>query len=96
MEAARAWGARRSEFLSWDEDDRAWALALHAVEQDTCPDCRQPLSESTAPDAEGLYTAEQVGECAGCQVLRHKAKDAEPHSRFRVRRLTRVELARRG
>lgn len=96
METARAWGVRRSVFLEWPDEDRAWALALHAVERDTCPDCRQPLSETTAADAEGAYTVDSVGGCAGCQVLRHKTKNAEPHQRFRVRRLTRVELARRG
>lgn len=83
-------------FLDWPDDDRTWALALHALERDTCPQCRQPLSESLDPEAEGRYTAEEVGMCHACEVLRAKSKDSDPHVHYRARKLTGEEIARRG
>ncbi|MFP3986875.1 hypothetical protein U9R90_05110 [Streptomyces sp. E11-3] len=47
------------------EDDRAWAMALAAVEADACPDCRQPWSETTDPATEGAWRGELV-RCHAC------------------------------
>ncbi|MEU9349027.1 hypothetical protein AB0D74_48305 [Streptomyces sp. NPDC048278] len=44
----------------WLPEDRAWAEALHAVEADTCPDCRQPWGEATARENEFEYVAEPI------------------------------------
>ncbi|WP_236243128.1 hypothetical protein [Streptomyces sp. CC228A] len=49
----------------WLEDDRAWAYALHTVEADRCPDCRQPWGEATDPDSEGTWRAEVI-RCHSC------------------------------
>jgi hypothetical protein len=49
----------------WTDSDRAWALALQAVEDDTCRGCGQPLSEATAPESEFAWVAEVV-RCHAC------------------------------
>lgn len=49
----------------WTDSDRAWALALIAVEDDTCRGCGQPLSTSTAPEAEDAWVAEVI-RCHAC------------------------------
>ncbi|MEU9405032.1 hypothetical protein AB0E08_04890 [Streptomyces sp. NPDC048281] len=49
----------------WLPEDRDWALALAAVEADTCPDCGQPWSEATAEENEFGYRAELV-RCHAC------------------------------
>ena len=59
----------------WTEEDRGWAIALLAVEADACSGCGQPLSESTAPDAEGRYEAPEPTRCHACTPL-HKRQQA--------------------
>jgi hypothetical protein len=51
----------------WLDEDREWALALHYVEQDVCPDCRQPWQEATDPKNEGAWTAHLV-RCHACHA----------------------------
>lgn len=53
----------------WDEQERGWAEALQHVEADTCKGCRQLLSESTGPEAEGAYAAALPTRCHGCTPL---------------------------
>jgi hypothetical protein len=36
----------------WTEEDRGWAMALHAEEASACPGCGHPLEESSDPRAE--------------------------------------------
>jgi hypothetical protein len=71
----------------WDDAERAWAIALLEVDADTCPDCGQPRSESTHPDAEGAYDAELV-RCHGCTAKYQKSESASnnpPGYGFEVR-----------
>lgn len=53
----------------WDAWEAALMAALHEVEQDTCPGCGQPLSESLhvdgQPDPDYVDT---YVECVGCRV----------------------------
>lgn len=49
----------------WLDDDRAWAMALLLVEEETCRGCGNPLSESTSPDLEFQWTPE-VLRCHAC------------------------------
>lgn len=49
----------------WLDEDRYWAEALAEVEADTCPECRQPWSETTNPENEFAYRA-QVIRCHAC------------------------------
>jgi hypothetical protein len=53
----------------WTEQDLAEAIALLKVEADTCPGCREPLSESTDPDAEGGYDIDLPTVCHACTPL---------------------------
>ena len=55
----------------WLPEDRAWALALAHVEADTCPQCHQPWSEATAPEAEDNYRAELI-RCHACTASAQK------------------------
>ena len=75
---ARAHGTPRSIFLGrvpaageplWLDEDRAWAMALHDLELDTCPGCGQPHSESTLPENEYGYTA-VASRCHACSEIR--------------------------
>jgi len=48
----------------WGDDDRDHAMALLALEADTCS-CGEPMSQSTATTADGEYAAEAVV-CHAC------------------------------
>jgi hypothetical protein len=63
----------------WLAEDRAWALALAEVEADACPDCGQPWSEASAPEAaDGAgYDADLV-RCHACAT---GATAVEAHER---------------
>lgn len=88
VEAARAWSTPRSVFLGrpmpgpgeplWLAEDRWWAMALLAVEADTCNSCGQSLTLSTHLDGEGAFNSELVT-CHGCRAaaMRVKAKQDE-------------------
>lgn len=58
------------------------------VEADTCSGCGEPLSESTAPAAEGGYDADRPIRCHACTELnRMRDKYPEGHGLyFGVRR----------
>lgn len=70
----------------WLEGDRDEAVALVLFDWDTCPGCRQPLSETIDPDAEGRYDVEQLM-CAGCQAREVYAE--REHYRGRMLRVRR-------
>lgn len=53
----------------WDDENRAWAIALLQVEADTCRGCGEPLSESTHPDAEDGYAVDLPTRCHACTAL---------------------------
>ena len=85
MEAARAWSVPRSEFLRWTEDDRGYALALLALESETCDGCGHPVAESMASENQYGYRAELV-RCHACAVAA-KATDVDGinHAGLRVK-----------
>lgn len=77
----------------WDDNERAWAIALLEVEADTCKGCGQPLSETLQPEAYQGYEASDGAACQGCKAVRRKqdayakAKDPDlPILRFAVTR----------
>lgn len=47
----------------WDEQERAWALALAAFEDSLCPLCGRPLAICSAPEAEGRVTVPAPTRC---------------------------------
>lgn len=49
----------------WQEEDRAWAYALAAVEAAVCPDCGKPWDEASDPANEELWHAE-ITRCHAC------------------------------
>jgi hypothetical protein len=57
----------------WLPEDRAWALALLAVEADACPECGQPWDESADPAAadDAGYVAE-LHRCHACATAARK------------------------
>ncbi|MGW6913706.1 hypothetical protein ACWGB8_07790 [Kitasatospora sp. NPDC054939] len=57
----------------WTDSDRAWALALLQVEDETCSGCGQPLAESTDPDSEYRYVAEVI-RCHACTTAGRHAE----------------------
>lgn len=57
----------------WLPEDRAWALALLAVEADACPDCGKPWVEATDPDNEFAYEADLV-QCHACATSARKVR----------------------
>ncbi|MFF2954337.1 hypothetical protein ACFVVU_23705 [Kitasatospora sp. NPDC057965] len=50
---------------AWTDSDRAWALALLQVDDETCRGCGQPLAESTSPELEEGWVAEVI-RCHAC------------------------------
>lgn len=53
----------------WDEDERAWALALLELEADACPGCGMPMSDTTATDSEGKYATPPPTRCHACTSI---------------------------
>lgn len=56
----------------WLDEDRSWALALTALEDDTCDGCGQSLSESTAMRGGRpvhSYDVDSPEICGGCTAL---------------------------
>lgn len=59
----------RSVFLgSWTQEDRDFALALLAVEADTCSGCGQFRSQTTDPAMQDGYRADPI-RCHGCAAV---------------------------
>lgn len=65
----------------WTEEDLAYAMADQQEQNDECPRCAMPLSETTAmKDGEPVhtYTADAPYRCYGCDaVARRQEADAE-------------------
>ena len=49
----------------WLDEDRDWALALHYIEADRCPDCGQQWGEATDPANEFKWRGE-LTKCHAC------------------------------
>lgn len=63
----------------WDDEQRAWMLALTEIEADSCPGCHGVLSETTATDewGESLYRWEVPAptRCHRCTALAARQGD---------------------
>jgi hypothetical protein len=57
----------------WTDEDRALVLAFLAWESELCPGCRQPLSDTTRPEAENLYLPEKPTRCHYCTAISQAA-----------------------
>lgn len=63
--------------MTWDEDDQDKALAWLHVEDDRCPGCGLPLSETT----EFEQRADWVGDEVTCHACRVRGAHAEQRDR---------------
>ncbi|MFE6866007.1 hypothetical protein ACFVFS_05585 [Kitasatospora sp. NPDC057692] len=80
----------------WTDEDRAWALALLAVEAETCSGCGHPLADTLDVDLEDHWRAE-VLRCHACATgARHVDgwRDAGGDTRGAQVRVTRKEVDR--
>ena len=59
----------------WDDDARAWVLALAEYEASKCPGCNGWLAETTDPDNERLYESEPPVRCFRCTALHARQDD---------------------
>lgn len=66
-------GIPHSTFLEWDADDRDKALAWLAVDDDKCPGCSNPLSESTSFENRTDWQVEVVT----CHACKHRAAKSD-------------------
>ena len=73
IRTARAWGVRPSEFLEWDDEDRAYALALTEYEDDACPGCGGQLAVTTDPAAEARFLPGPPIRCHRCTAMSQAA-----------------------
>lgn len=83
----RAVTVRESE---WTEDDRDWALADLQVQDGLCGSCGLPLEETTDPDNEFAYVADEPARCHACVPVNRSKRSREDPSDgwiFRVRKV---------
>lgn len=78
----------------WTEEDLAWARAWQDEQNDKCPRCRLPLSETTAM-ANGRpvhsYVADEPARCYGCDAIARLRESGEK----RLRPDALLDIARR-
>lgn len=55
--------------VEWDDDERAWALALLEYEADKCPGCGGQLSQTTDPTTEGRWHVPPPTRCHRCTAI---------------------------
>ena len=60
----------------WDDESRAYVLALAEYERSVCGGCGGWLPETTDPKNEGRYVSKGAIRCHRCDVL-HAARSAE-------------------
>ncbi|MFB4285706.1 hypothetical protein ACBJ59_61340 [Nonomuraea sp. MTCD27] len=59
----------------WLEEDRDWALADLDDQASRCPNgCGMPLEDTTHPDNEGAYVADEPPRCHACAAVTAKKK----------------------
>lgn len=87
LRAARAWGARPMDYLSWSARDRGLAEALLSYEASLCPGCGMPRHHAWDERSEGEYEADSHV-CQGCKALAAKSDDKKkPGEHHVVRRV---------
>lgn len=60
----------------WTYEDRMFALALDQIEKDKCGGCGFPLSETTTPEAEGIFKGHVV-RCHACRSVAHAVETVD-------------------
>lgn len=82
----------RSPAEKWTEADSDLAVALQAYEDDLCPGCGFPLSETTDPradpnnpEAEWGYEATGPVRCYGCDSSAQRAHDHSDGGKANIR-----------
>lgn len=61
----------------WEDSDRDKAIAWQQIEDDRCPGCGNPLSETTQFELRTEWVAEDVS-CHACRTKQVGASDYEP------------------
>lgn len=72
-------GVSLTEWSTWDDDDRAWVLALLEWESSRCPGCGGWLHETTDPATEGTWLADDPVRCFRCTALHGKQDNYKDH-----------------
>lgn len=63
----------------WDEQERAWMLALASYEAALCPNCGRPVSVCSDPNSENLWRSDAPTRCfAATAVLRSQERYSDP------------------
>jgi hypothetical protein len=77
---------RTTREAEWDDDDRAWVLALLDVESQRCPGCGGHLPDTTRPEHDGAYDAGPPVRCFRCTALhaRQEQYRDDPHHAAQV------------
>jgi hypothetical protein len=70
-----------SETQTWTEEDRQYALALAQYEAECCPNCKEPLEETSKAENEFRYRAEVPIRCHRCTATEIATDEAQsrPH-----------------
>lgn len=70
-----------SETQTWTEEDRRLASELTQYEAECCPNCREPLEETSKPENEFRYRAETPIRCHRCTATEIATDEAQsrPH-----------------
>lgn len=65
----------------WDDEQRDAVYALARFEAGLCPGCRQPIAETTAPEAEFAYKELETLRCFRCQATEvvQGTYEGDPH-----------------
>lgn len=74
-------GIPHTTFLGWSDDDQAKALAWQTQDDDKCPGCANPLSESTSFDLRTSWQVDTVT-CHACKL--RASKDGAGEGTFHV------------
>jgi hypothetical protein len=64
---------------AWTPDDREALLALMAYEDDMCPRCHHPLSETTKPENEERYVEKPYLLCHRCVAIEQAEEAHKDH-----------------
>lgn len=67
--------------VEWDDDERAKVLALLDYEAQTCPGCGGFLPETTDPQMQFRYEADNPSRCHRCDALHAKQEAYKDQTR---------------
>lgn len=85
----------------WTREDTLLAMALIAIEDDTCQGCGEPLSESMSPDhnpdtGSARYESGLPSRCHACTAIAERAKGYQDEKTHPGALRFGVELVPRG